>query len=379
VISYQQQTAILDTPSTTPVMSHWFDYSLPSSSLTSSSASSSSNASLCVQRHTADLVKVLYLFQCFQEAQDDNLCDILSKSFDSGRIDLNEHKLLPHQVISLGFFLSRSHRKWKELSLAFCHIGDHGFNLLYRYLCGDKTSKREITKIDLSYNDLTVASSPLIGDIITHLQPHTLMLSDNNITSVKEISTAVIHSNTVKVLHMVGNDLTEQESLSEMMTCLEKLYITDSKLGNPEALILSEGIRKTNTLRVLNISINKITATGATAIANNLIHNTSLEVLDMSNNAIGQGGAIAIAQATASNKKLKTLSLGGVDTLNEFSAMIIMRGLHYNNSINKLWLPKGVEDNSGNNIKREIKKINSARCKYGIHELKVKYSIIPYQ
>lgn len=66
-----------------------------------------------------DSVKVLYLFQCFQEAQDNKLCEILSRSFDSGVISISKHSLLPHQVVSLGFFLSRSHRKWKNLNFGW--------------------------------------------------------------------------------------------------------------------------------------------------------------------------------------------------------------------------------------------------------------------
>ena len=81
-----------------------------------------------------DSVKVLYLFQCFQEAQDNKLCEILSRSFDSGVISISKHSLLPHQVVSLGFFLSRSHRKWKNLNLDGCHIGDHGIHILHQYL-----------------------------------------------------------------------------------------------------------------------------------------------------------------------------------------------------------------------------------------------------
>ena len=147
-----------------------------------------------------DPVKVLYLFQCFQEAQDNVLCEVLSQSFDAGVINISEHRLLPHQVVSLGFFLSRSHRKWKELNLYDCHIGDHGMSILHQYICGDKTNKQEITKIDLNNNDLTGASSHLIADIISYLQPHTLVLQDNNITNVRDISTAVITTSTVKVL-----------------------------------------------------------------------------------------------------------------------------------------------------------------------------------
>jgi len=255
-----------------------------------------------------DPVKVLYLFQCFQEAQDDKLSDILSKSFDSGKINLSTNSLLLHQVVSLGFFLSRSHRKWKELNLECCLIRDHGINLLHHYLCGDKRDKQEITTIDLRMNLLTVASSPLIGDIITDLQPYTLKLS-YNIVGVKDISAAVININSIKVLHMERIGLTAQEAsaISDMMTCLEELCINHNELGNDGAIIISEGLTKTSTLRVLDISYNNITTTGATAIANSLLHhNTSLEALSMDYS----DGATSITQATLKNKgTLKKLVL----------------------------------------------------------------------
>ena len=97
-------------------------------------------------------------------------CETLSRSFDSDVIDISDHRLLPHQVVSLGFFLSRSHRKWNELNLSKCHIGDHGMNIIHRYLCGDKAKKQEITKVNFSENNLTGASSHIIVDIISHLQ-----------------------------------------------------------------------------------------------------------------------------------------------------------------------------------------------------------------
>ena len=110
----------------------------------SSSDQRMSNTVTISQDVLKDPVKVLYLFQCFQEAQDNELCEILSRSFDSGVIDISIHtfRLLPHQVVSLGFFLSRSHRKWNELNLNGCHIGDHGMNIIHQYLCGDKANKK---------------------------------------------------------------------------------------------------------------------------------------------------------------------------------------------------------------------------------------------
>ena len=129
-----------------------------------------SNSRTISQDVLKDPVKVLYLFQCFQEAQDNELCEVLSESFDSGEIYIRHNRLLPHQVVSLGFFLSRSHRKWKKLDLDKCHIGDHGMSIIHQYLCGDKANKQEITRINLNNNNLTGASSHLIADIISHLQ-----------------------------------------------------------------------------------------------------------------------------------------------------------------------------------------------------------------
>ena len=389
----------------------------------SSSDQRISNTVTISQDILKDPVKVLYLFQCFQEAQDNELCETLSRSFDSGVINISDHRLLPHQVVSLGFFLSRSHRKWNELNLNQCRIGDHGMNIIHQYLCGDKANKQEITQIDLSLSDLTGASSNLIADIISHLQPHNLELYGNNITNVRDISTAVVTTSTVKVLDIANNGLTAQEAvaISDMMICLEELnishnelgyhgaellsegitntktlrglYISNNnigpsgttaianaltnntslegldisgnKLGDHGAELLSEGITKTKTLELLDISCNHIGPPGTTAIANALTNNTSLEELNMSGNALGRDEATAIAKAITNNKTLKTLSL--VDhTMDIKSAMIIMRSLHCNNTITKLWLP------CNNSVRREVIKINGRRNKCNVQELVVR-------
>ena len=384
----------------------------------SSSDQRTFNTGAISQNVLKDPLKVLYLFQCFQEAQDNELCEILSRSFDS---DIRFYRLLPHQVVSLGFFLSRSHRKWNKLNLHGCHIGDHGMNIIHQYLCGDKANKQEIKEINLGHNDLTGASSHLIADIISHLQPHTLELDGNNITNVREISTAVTNASTVKVLDMWSNDLTAQEAvaISDMMICLEQLDMHSNKLGDHGAELLSEGIINTKTLRVLNISGNNIGPSGTTAIVNALTNNTSLKKLNISYNKLGdhgaeslsegitntktlrvlnisgnnigpsgttaianaltnntslkklcmicgQDGAIAVAKAITNNKILKKMILGD-NTMDKESAMIIMRSLHCNNTIIELELPYY----DGDSVKGEVIKINNRRKKCNVQALKL--------
>ncbi|XP_065900778.1 uncharacterized protein [Dysidea avara] len=175
----------------------------PVSQIASSQRTSTANqkASLPISQDILnDSVKVLYLFQCLQEAEDVNLCKCLSELFDSSEIILQDHRLVPHQMVSLGFFISMLQRNLKELNLKSCAIGDHGICLLHHYLCGNTPSKLEITTIDLSGNNFTEASSLLIGDIIYHIHPQNVNLAGNKITAIRNISTAVINTNTVKTL-----------------------------------------------------------------------------------------------------------------------------------------------------------------------------------
>ena len=359
-----------------------------------------SNTRTISQDVLKDPVKVLYLFQCFQEAQDNELCEVLSKSFDGSEINVSQNSLLPYQVVSLGFFLSRSHRKWKELNLESCDIGDHGMSIIHQYLCGDKTNKQEITKINLGSNNLTGISSHLIANIISHLQPHTLVLNDNNITNMRDISTAMINASTVKVLSVDFNGLTAQDAIaiSDMMICLEELYISSNKLGDHGAELLSEGIINTKTLRELYIinnnigpsgttaianaltintslqqlyiSDNNIGPSGTTAIANTLANNTSLQILDMGGNKVGQDGAIAIAKAITNNKTLERLLLDD-DAMDKESAMIIIRSLHCNNTIIELGF--SIRLCSDNSVKGEVIKINNRRNKCNVQELEIKW------
>ena len=303
----------------------------------SSSDQRISNTVTISQDVLKDPLKVLYLFQCFQEAQDIELCEILSRSFDSGVIDISGHRLLPHQVASLGFFLSRSHRKWNKLNLSKCHIGDHGMNIIHQYLCRDKANKQEITEINLSENNLTGASSHLIADIISHFQPHTLVLDSNNITNVRDISTAVVTTSTVKVLNMYINDLSAQEAvaISDMMICLEKLYISGNKLGDHGVELLSEGIINTKTLRMLNISKNSIGPSGTTAIANALTNNTSLEELYISENKLGDHGAELLSEGITNTKTLRVLYITKTN-IGPSEATAIANALTNNTSLEEL-------------------------------------------
>ena len=317
-----------------------------------------------------DLGRIFYLFQCFQEAEDEILCDILSNSFDGNIINLKDYNILyPHLVESLGLFLTS--RRWESLSLSNCQIGDKGIILLHRYLCRDK--QEQISVIDFMENNLTEVSLPFISDIITYCHPHTLKLGCNDFASVESIAKAVITSPSLKQLNLWGCGITAEEAaaISDMMATLEELVISNNNLSDDGVKILSGGLAATKTLRELYINDNNISPQGTVTIACALTLNTSLEKLNMTNNIVGQEGAVAIAEAIIENKTLTELLLYGDYTLDEESAKLLLERLSNSKStISKLGFSKRLAYD--NCIKSCIESINITR-RNNIQKLDLKF------
>jgi len=359
-----------------------------------------------------DPVKVLYLFQCFQEAEDDTLSSMLSNSFDqSGVIDTSKYTLLPHLVMSLGFFLSKSNKNWKELNLSQCNIGDCGISVLHHYICRDKKCSINVTSIDLYSNSLTAASTAFLIDIITHLKPHTLSLGQNCFDSrLGDILAAAIK--TVKKLDLKFSKFSTNElsRISKIVSCLEELDICWNELGDWGTIILLEGITKvkfsnqnqtvhssvaagnpsqnlvegnsempychatnmcylsstvfvpaelSSTLRVLEISCNKIGVTGIRAISMALLYNTSIEVLAISSNQVNYKGAEAMAIAISNNKTLKELHIGA-NLLGDAGAVELLGAGSKNTTLKVLDISNNLINDVGAIAIAECLKVNNS-------------------
>jgi len=323
--------------------------------------------------HSPNPIKILHLYQCFLEAQDDNMCEVLSTSFDQNTITLKDHQFVHLRTIaSLGLILSKcSHRQWKELNLSNSHIGDLGIHLLCQYLQDDKDC--EIATIDLTENSLTEVSLPLICYIMKCLRPHTLKLGCNQIASIKGICNTVNTVSTVKVLDLWGDGIKGAggTEISGMLPVLEELNVSNNYLGDDGAVLLSEGMKLTKTLQKLYINDNEIKAQGTKAIAHALTVNTTLELLNMSSNAIGQDGTVAIAEAITTNKTLTKLYLWDDVTLDEDAAIIIVSNLRLNNVITKMGLPKTLA--TDNRLINYLDSINVVRNNCHVQELELAF------
>ena len=97
-----------------------------------------------------------------------------------------------------------------------------------------------------------------------------------------------------------------------MLIYLEELYISDNKLGDHGAELISQGIANTKTLRVLEINCNNIGSSGSTTIGDALLTNDRGTIC-MGDNTIGHDGAKALSTAIINHQKLKKWSLCSED------------------------------------------------------------------
>ena len=262
----------------------------------------------------SDHAKILFLFHCFQEAQDDQLCRaLLQMTFTESSINL-ENQFLPHHMESLGLFLSKSNHNWKSLNLASCRLEDEDFSEFHHYLCV-KNSKTTVEDLNISDNDLTEASFSILTKVISQLQPSCLNLSNNWICFdglLKHICSTITECSTIKTLHveMIGMKLSgvtvtmqDREVISNMMSLLRELHIGRNGLYDEGAELLSGGLAKTSSLKVLSVWNCNIFTKGAIALANALSKNTSLKILDLRSNNIDDDGAVAFANVLSKNNE----------------------------------------------------------------------------
>ena len=255
---------------------------------------------------------ILQLFQCFHEAENNQLCKaLLQATYKERQINLENHVLLSHHLAALGMFLSKPNYKWKTLNLANCSINNETICQLYQYFSGRTAKKSVVDEINLSNNFLFFFELSFLTHVLSHLRPSILHLSDNPVT-LKYVASVLTTVTTIKELHVekiliIGLD---REVVFNMMSSLSLLSIGRNELGDKGVEVLSEGLLNSTSLLLLGISHNKITCKGAKTLSLALLKNTSLLGLDLSSNSIGDDGAIAIADALAhGNTKLVVLSV----------------------------------------------------------------------
>ena len=116
---------------------------------------------------TNDKIKCLYLFQCFSEAENNELCQYVGKLLQENKIDLSNQMLSAINLHTLTLFMTKSTtRNWDILNLSNCFIGDNGIKQIYKSFTSNNRTKVCIDTLNLTCNNLTQSSTGLITSLI---------------------------------------------------------------------------------------------------------------------------------------------------------------------------------------------------------------------
>ena len=129
----------------------------------------------------SDKIKCLHLFQCFSEAENNDLCHYVGQLLQENEIDLSGQTLSVVNILTISLFLTRSTTKhWKVLNLSECFIGDDGIKQLHNSFISNNRSKVCIDTLNLSHNNLTQSSVDFIAGLILEWNVKDIILNNVN-------------------------------------------------------------------------------------------------------------------------------------------------------------------------------------------------------
>ena len=232
--------------------------------------------------------KSLRLFQCFQEADDQESCNSITDKIHSSKvINLQEDNktmtpLLPSDIHCLALFLSRSpNMQLKTLNSLLCHIGDAGLRILHQPLVNSSIT---IDKINLCNNSLTSQSSEIVCEIATSCKTTKLNIANNKFTDGLDLS----NNSTLELLIIDKNDMSSSGASKLFValrnnkdTKLRSLHINNNQIDDETVSDITQFLMENNTLTELSILNNRLSGRGILTILKSLYHNNTLTNLNI--------------------------------------------------------------------------------------------------
>jgi len=221
-------------------------------------------------------IKCLHVFQCLAETKDDRMISLVRGFFQDQVIDLSCQTLLPRDLNTLGFFLTRSlNKKWRELNLGKCNIGSNGCKTLSKITL-DKSAHHivGIENVNLSYNQLNYFS---FVDVLKSWGTRKIIINDSSILEstsssdlFESLVNAFIYCNAKTSLKIVFiGSFTFAYNLNEDIQFLdssviyhESLYLPNCSFSEKVNLLASICQNRPVNIHILETHVNKLTARG---------------------------------------------------------------------------------------------------------------------
>ena len=256
--------------------------------------------------------RITELLHCVYEAHNDEVCNVVGNHLD-GDIDLSWRRLDQISCSALGYLLKEYRGALKVIQLDNCHIGDEGCMILLNSLLSrhdnSYSSKLEVI---LDSNKITDKSFSLIASLLSSNYPITKIdVSFNKLSSSTDIIFKSLHHNNVLTELLLWHTSLRPsdyiQSLGQMLTSNNTLSVMDISDNDIAAQYITEW--RDVSLNKLIMSDCKLGVSGADKIGKMLCHNKSITSVHLGGNRIGDEGVEKLVEHLKSNKTIKYLGL----------------------------------------------------------------------
>ena len=233
-------------------------------------------------------LKRLYLYRCFHEAGDEEMCSIIEQKTSGRIISLMCCTLSPNDLQNVTIMLTKSSIKhWKGLFLLDCHIQDYGMQLLHQ---GLHNSGVTIEHLLLDNNYLSSSSDSILSDIIYSCKVQSLGIDNNNAVGETEqfITTVLSHpSSRLKRLYMNRNKYSSTKWAIQLFTSmmynksLEVLEVAGTSISDDVCNVIVKALQVNDSLRELSLESNWITGEASILLVESLQNNNALNLLKL--------------------------------------------------------------------------------------------------
>ena len=308
----------------------------------------------------------LFNVHCAFESQQTVTCNSVVMTGETGTLSFKNHFLTPSDSTAIGYVVKNAECLVEKVVLNRCKLSKKGIDALIDE-AGDKISSLKalsfhgkdcltMEQFKLLNTCLHFMKSLEVFDIShTNLGPRKMKLLTENLTlpnlQTLKLSSSMLHNDlqpllfgspTFRQVLLVDGDIHQHRDsivscfgfstflsscgsqarirfqdhplkLSELkvlsnsishFSCCTNLCLTNCNIGDNVGVLKSLAL-----LESFDVSVNGISGSGATAVADNIKHFTKIQNLNMSFNHIGDSGAIALAESLPLLINLKKLDL----------------------------------------------------------------------
>ena len=180
-----------------------------------------------------DKIKCLHLFQCFSEAENNDLCQYVGHLLQENEIDLSGQTLSAVNILTISLFLTRSTTKhWKILNLSECFIGDDGIKQLHNSFTSNNRSKVCIDTLNLSHNNLTQSSVKFIAGLILEWNVKSITFNDINQYNLNEEVMYQVMQFPIEQNNFITCNFNKNEVIFARLSQLDYLLMSFSATSN---------------------------------------------------------------------------------------------------------------------------------------------------